>query len=265
MSKTTRSSLSVDGCSLHVQRSGNGTRTVLLIHGLGDDHTVFPESVVANLAQDHTVLAPDLAGFGQSQAAPDFDFRVTSQARLLASLLTQLGLTEPVTLIGHSLGGAISVLLASASPHQVNALINVEGNLTPEDAFISTHAVNAADNHRFDEWWRLFPAAVRRQNGKDPAIDRYLRALEQTRPETFLSTCRDLTTRTHADEFSQAYLELRVPRLYCLGDHPHAQTRQFLTDHGLPVAHFPGAPHWVIEHAPEDFLKVARSFLTRSS
>jgi len=237
----------------------------LLVHGLGDDHSVFPERVVRDLARDHRVLAPDLAGFGRSAAGPAFDFRIDSQVRLLEALLDAAGGSGRAALIGHSMGGAVCTRLAEIRPARVGALINVEGNLCAGDAFISSHAVQAADRGRFfDHWWHFLPGAIQRQSGEGPAITRYLNALSRTTPEAFLATCRDLHRLTLTGATGEAYRGLTIPRVYFLGDHPAGDTRAFLAEHGLSSVHFPGAPHWLIEHDVDAFLAETRRFLEQS-
>jgi pimeloyl-ACP methyl ester carboxylesterase len=248
-------------CRITVRVAGRGRRTALLVHGLGDDHTAFPTALVRDLARDHRVLVPDLAGFGASRARPDFPFTIEAQAELLEALLAAGQVSGPVLLLGHSMGGALATHLAERLALPVIALINVEGNLVPSDTFISSHAVRSAARGRFEHWWRFFPAAIRRRGGDSPSVDRYLAALARTTPEAFLATCRDLRRRTVDGAFAEAFRRLAVPRLYCFGDDPPPETRAFLVRHRLSHAHFPGAPHWLIEHDPDAFHERLRAFL----
>jgi pimeloyl-ACP methyl ester carboxylesterase len=258
--------IEVEGCRLHVRRAGRGERVALLVHGLGDDHGAFPEPVVQDLAQDHAVVVPDLAGFGRSRAGPRFDFRIDSQVALLEGLLDVGGAPGPAVLIGHSMGGAVCSRLAETRPSRVGAFVNVEGNLCSGDAFISSHAVQAADRGRFfDHWWRFLPGAIQRQSGDGPAIRRYLNALSRTTPEAFLATCRDLHRLTLKGATGASYRGLTIPRVYFLGDHPSGETRAFLTENGLSSTHFAGAPHWLIEHDTDAFLSETRRFLEQTN
>lgn len=252
--------IDLPGGRLYLTSTGAGETTALLVHGLGDDHGVFPAAVVADLARDHRVIAPDLLGFGLSRAAPGFDFSIEGQVTALEAVLDSLPAPGPLLLIGHSMGGGVATLLAARRPECVAALVSAEGNLGPDDAFISAHAVRAAERGRFDHWWRLFPAAVERQNGRTPAILRYLRALGRTSADAFLASCRSLHERTVAGAFAAAYRTLPAPRLFCHGDGTSAETLAFLAQHRLPTHHFPGAPHWLIEHDPGAFIAAIRAF-----
>ena len=60
------------------------------------------------LARDWHVLAPDLRGHGDSDWSPDGTYSMSAFVYDLAQLIHQLEL-QPVTIVGHSLGGSISL------------------------------------------------------------------------------------------------------------------------------------------------------------
>jgi len=82
-------------------------------------------------------LCPDLPGYG-ARAAQD--------ASLPAAVdLIRYLCVEPAHIVGHSIGGAIAVLLAAQYPSCVASVINVEGNFTLKDAFWSLRLVEMND------------------------------------------------------------------------------------------------------------------------
>ena len=109
---------SVDGLALHYVREGRGP-AIVLIHGLGG----FAESwrkTIDVLARSADVLAVDLPGFGLSAKPParyDLDFCT----RVLDGFLDASGVGQ-VSLVGHSLGGAVAVTYALTHPTRVDRL-----------------------------------------------------------------------------------------------------------------------------------------------
>ena len=109
---------SVDGLALHYVREGRGP-AIVLIHGLGG----FAESwrtTIDVLAKSADVLAVDLPGFGLSAKPParyDLDFFT----RVLHGFLDASGVSQ-VSLVGHSLGGAVAVTYALTHPARVDRL-----------------------------------------------------------------------------------------------------------------------------------------------
>jgi len=94
---------------LYYQEQGSG-RPLLLIHGFGAS-TFTWRHVAPGLARDHKVITVDLKGFGQSDKPFDSRYSVYDQAELLAQLIEDKDLRD-LTLVGHSYGGGIALLLA---------------------------------------------------------------------------------------------------------------------------------------------------------
>ena len=92
---------------------------VILIHGLGAAATNWTE-LAPLLARRRTVLAPDLPGHGHSEPLDEVR-GLTSYAEHVGRLAERLGLL-PAAVVGHSLGGVVSLRLAAARPADVRAL-----------------------------------------------------------------------------------------------------------------------------------------------
>lgn len=107
---------------------------ILLIHGLAGNSRTWKD-VMPALAEDFTVLAPDLLGHGES-AKPEGDYSLGAFASGLRDLLAVLDL-GPVTVIGQSLGGGIAMQLAYQHPELVDRLVLVgSGGLGREVSWI---------------------------------------------------------------------------------------------------------------------------------
>jgi pimeloyl-ACP methyl ester carboxylesterase len=108
----------IDGLALHYVRQGRGP-TVVLLHGLGG----FAESwrgTIDVLTTRADVIGVDLPGFGLS-AKPRTRYDLGFFTRVVHGFLDALGI-EQVSLVGHSLGGAIAVAYALTHPVRVDRL-----------------------------------------------------------------------------------------------------------------------------------------------
>jgi pimeloyl-ACP methyl ester carboxylesterase len=85
------------------------------------------------LRADVTFIAPDLRGRG-SAAAWGPPYGMAQHAADLVALLDERGVTEPVTVAGHSMGGFVAVVLAHLHPERVKNVVLVDGGLpiTPQ-------------------------------------------------------------------------------------------------------------------------------------
>ena len=102
---------------LHRERSGSGV-PVVLSHGLGDDAETWA-ALVPRLATDHTVVTWDLRGHRHSEAPTD-GYSAEIAIADLSALVVELG--EPVHLVGHSLGGYLSLAVSLRRPELVRSL-----------------------------------------------------------------------------------------------------------------------------------------------
>lgn len=100
-------------------------RTVLLVHGLGNNAHRDWEKVVSALAVDFHVVALDLPGFGASPGAPE-GYSFLTLGRVLAEVAQQTAPGQRVHVVGHSLGGAVSLYFAHAHADKVERLVLVD-------------------------------------------------------------------------------------------------------------------------------------------
>lgn len=111
---------------LHYVDWGNaGAPPLLLVHG-GRDHNRNWDWVARRLADRYHVIAPDLRGHGDSMWSPDGDYTLLAFVYDLAQLVHQLE-RAPVSIIAHSLGGAIALRFTGLYPELVDKLIAIEG------------------------------------------------------------------------------------------------------------------------------------------
>jgi pimeloyl-ACP methyl ester carboxylesterase len=94
---------------LYTVERGEGP-PVLLIHGFGTNIFTW-RHVAPDLARDHKVIAVDLKGFGQSDKPFDDRYSAQDQADLLTQLILDRDL-RGLTVVGHSYGGGVALLLA---------------------------------------------------------------------------------------------------------------------------------------------------------
>lgn len=99
--------------------------TLILVHG-GRDHARSWDWLAQELRRDWHVIAPDLRGHGDSAWSPDGAYLLTYMVYDLAQLVQQQD-KEPVSIVAHSLGGAIALRYAGIFPEKVRRLVAIEG------------------------------------------------------------------------------------------------------------------------------------------
>ena len=114
-----QSGLSPGGTWYDLRGSGSPEAPVVMIHGVGLDHTMWEPQMPA-LEEAFCVLRYDMLGHGRSEARPVKD--ITTFVRQLEDLLSYLDITK-MHLVGLSMGGVISQAFAGSAPSRLKTLV----------------------------------------------------------------------------------------------------------------------------------------------
>lgn len=146
-----------DGTTLHFTSVGKGPAVVLLSGGPGFS-SAYMSAIAAPLKKKYRFILLDQRGTGESKLAT-CDATTLDHQRLVADVdaLRRALKLEKLTLLGHSWGGILSMLYASAHPERVNALVFVDSG-GPTTQSVSKFAANhiarmtPEDSARVAEW-----------------------------------------------------------------------------------------------------------------
>jgi abhydrolase domain-containing protein 6 len=137
-------SAEIDGQIWRYLEAGDGPPLVLLHGFTGSKENWLP--VMAALAREHRVLAPDLPGwgyFGGEPVAPPYGY--SADARRLARFIQTMAPDRHVGLVGHSMGGGIAALFAAQFPGALDRLVLMSAaGVAFDNAF--ARAVQAGDH-----------------------------------------------------------------------------------------------------------------------
>jgi len=196
--------LTANDVKLHyLERGQDNPRTTVMVHGLGDNLSVW--YLVAGSPQlgDQHILMFDLRGHGKSDFA-ERGYDLTTLASDLAQLVDQLAHGFPINLVGNSLGSTIALKYALAHPDKVSRLVLVEPTLPPYN-YDDKDPTNSPE-----EWMNRLPPESKKIFAKHPFImsrvaQKYLALKEKT------SVIQDLLDEP---PFQREQLEsLKVPTL----------------------------------------------------
>jgi pimeloyl-ACP methyl ester carboxylesterase len=254
---------------------------MLLIHG-GRDHARNWDAVAEGLIDRYCMYAPDLRGHGDSAWAmggqysmPDFVLDIAA----LAALIDR----DPLTIIGHSLGGAIALQYTGVYPQRVKKVISIEG-LGPRVV------ERRAAHQRMQTWIADMRDLEGRRPRRYPDIDAAVQRMEEENPHLTAEMARHLTVhgarknddgtytwkfdnfvRAHSPyEFNtldarEIWNQIRCPTLLVRGDESWAgdpeEDGRASAFHNYSSVVIKNAGHWVHHDQLEAFLNVARAFL----
>lgn len=111
----------IAGKKIFYRVTGNG-RPVMLVHGFGETGDVWKQQVEF-FKNDLTLIVPDLPGSGQSGITADMSMEGMAEIlkTILAAELPTTGKENKVTMIGHSMGGYITLAFAEKYSEMLDA------------------------------------------------------------------------------------------------------------------------------------------------
>ena len=113
--------------------------SMVLIHGWCGDHTLMAAQSAA-FRTSHRVISVDLRGYGESDA-PEQEYTMAAFADDVAWLCEQLQLVKPVV-VGHSMGGNVTLELAARHPHLPHAVVMIDTRIFPPPELNITAALD---------------------------------------------------------------------------------------------------------------------------
>ena len=105
-------------------RGNTSGPVVVLIHGLGDDASNIWEQTIEKLESNYFLVTLDLPGFGRSSKSNQL-YSPENYVELVRQL-TQRYVNKPFHLVGHSMGGAISLRYAATYENDLNSLTLID-------------------------------------------------------------------------------------------------------------------------------------------
>ena len=260
---------------------------MLLIHG-GRDHCRNWDWVAEHFAKDYHIIAPDLRGHGDSQWEASGNYTQISYVYDIAQLLQQKNMHD-VTVIGHSLGGAIALMYTALFPERVKKLVAIEGmgpspSLAAKQAEIS---INDRVRSWVDDMRKLSGRLPRRYDTLDDAFKR----MRDENPHLSEEQARHLTLHganqnedgTYSwkfdnyvrvfsmsglpnDEVKKMYGEISCPTLLMRGEEswasdPVADGRTQCFNCPIEYQSFANAGHWVHHDQLDGFVDRVSEFL----
>ena len=260
---------------------------MLLIHG-GRDHCRNWDWVAEHFAKDYHIIAPDLRGHGDSQWEASGNYTQISYVYDIAQLLQQKNMHD-VTVIGHSLGGAIALMYTALFPERVKKLVAIEG-MGPSPSLAAKQA-EIAINDRVRSW----VDDMRKLSGRLPrrydTLDDAFKRMRDENPHLSEEQARHLTLHganqnedgTYSwkfdnyvrvfsmsglpnEEVKKMYGEISCPTLLMRGEEswasdPVADGRTQCFNCPIEYQSFANAGHWVHHDQLDGFVDRVSEFL----
>jgi pimeloyl-ACP methyl ester carboxylesterase len=255
---------------------------LILIHG-GRDHCRSWDRLARALQPHFHVIAPDLRGHGDSDWTRGGSYSLTEYVYDLTGLFQTLG-AQKATLVGHSMGGMVSLIYSGAFPETVERLVVLDG------VTVLPNATRAPPHERIAKWVgqldELHARAPRRYRTLDEAAAQMIAHNKRLPADLALHLATHGARRnedgTHSWKFDPYQRTMAPHRLWSddhvalwariacpvlllnasesfLGGSRAAGLEKYFPDARTEIVS--GAGHWLQHDRPDEVLRAIRSFL----
>jgi len=257
------SSITTDQGIVHYEVFGRG-RPVILLHGYQGSWGLWQQTM-ATLGQHYRTYALDFWGFGES-GNKNQTFAVQDFVSLVNQFMEQLGIVS-APLVGHSMGGTVSLMVAMRYPERVQKVVVVGSPIAGSSLYFFPRVFG----YRPMGWltyhniwiYKGFYRLLAPYYSKDPKwADMMDRDISRTTLESFFASIGSLR-RT---DLRPSLYQINAPVLGMYGDKDIVvDPRQWKPlQEGAPnarIERFPQAGHFIMLDEPEPFVEKLKSFL----
>jgi pimeloyl-ACP methyl ester carboxylesterase len=244
----------------YLYRQGTGGPSVLFVHGLGGAKENFYAAFQSSALADCTLLTFDEPGTGLAAFDPEAGLNVSALADMAQSVAAQL-LPGPYFLAGASMGGLITLLqVRRHGVGRIQGLINLEGNLCPEDCMFSRRVVS----HKLESFEPVFMQMMRELRASRFAGDQIIAHNMALNVDIrgYHAYAFETVAESDSGRLIEEFLALRIPRLFLYGD--TNKTLSYLPRlraSSVQVIEIPSSAHFLFYDNPVDTFQAIGEFV----
>lgn len=242
--------LNIDGVLLDlavIHRSGPKA-PILFLHGFGSTKEDYADITLQPAFEGHPFIAYDAPGCGETECADLARINIPLLVKTAQAVLAHFGV-DRFHLVGHSMGGLTGLMLADAAPDRVLSFVDIEGNIAPEDCFLSRQI----HDHSREDDLRFFRDFIERTRlAADPASALYAASLaHKVRTGAVRGIFESMVELSDNGGLMEKFLALPFPRQYMYGaTNAHLSYLDDIAAQGVQLACIPDCGHFPMYSNP---------------
>lgn len=201
--------------NLSIRSRKKGRDLIFFIHGLGCSKENFNDAWHAEGLNNLALVTMDLPGFGESSMADNFSCDMNAHAEICRDVLS-LFPDYRVHLVGHSMGGAIGILLTDMIRDRLASFVNIEGNLTSSDCSVSREKASVS----FEDFiCKQLPALILTTSlSVEPGRRMWSRYLKMADKKGLYLSSQSLVRWSDSGLLLKKFKELNCKKVYVYGE-----------------------------------------------
>ncbi len=228
---------------------------IVFIHGFGSSREFFRFAFEDPSLSKYSLISLDLIGFGESTKHDRFSYELSNQAAIMMQALNQLEV-HSFHLCAHSMGGLVAMEMIDQSPPQVKSFINLEGNLTLDDCFITGKILEyplddflASERVKFEEALVDFPS--------------YLKEFRKASSIALYKSADDTVRLSSNPRLIQDFINLPIKKCFVYGEKNTDKypAEAILHNNDVLVLYIKESDHEMAEQNPSHLYSTINKFL----
>ena len=234
---------------------------LVCLHGFGSTKEDYADLALHPAFDDRALIMPDAPGCGASTVADPEALSIPFLVDAAIAACDALGLSR-FHLCGHSMGGLTALMLADAYPDRVLSFIDIEGNLAPEDCFLSRQIVE----HETEDANAFLQGFLERVSERPEYASRlYTAALPlKVRASSVRPIFKSMVALSDNTPLMDIMSGLACPRIFVYGEqNRHLSYLGDLPAIGVETAEIPFSAHFPMYSNPPALWATISDFLNR--
>ena len=256
--------LDVAGVALRVATMHRDGRRapIVFLHGFGSTKEDYADVIYYSQFDDRPIVAFDAPGCGETECADLSALSIPFLRQAAQRVLQHYGL-ERFHLVGHSMGGLTALALAIDNDTPILSLTKIEGNLTPEDCFLSRQIVDFPSDDPAE-----FIESFAERAWQSPAFSHQLYAAAlryKVRPDAVAPIFRSMVRCSENDDLLAKFTELACAKMFVYGDRNRSLSYLgTLMERGVQLAEIERSGHWPMYANPPALWSRLGQFIDQS-
>jgi pimeloyl-ACP methyl ester carboxylesterase len=221
---------------------------IVFLHGFGSTKEDYADIVQQSAFAGHPFVAYDAPGCGESQCDDLSRISIPFLLQTALQVLAHFGI-ERFHLVGHSMGGLTALMLAHQVPDRVLSFVDIEGNIAPEDCFLSRQIIDYPSNNP-ETFFAAFIERARHAPAYASAL--YSASLRyKVRAGAVRGIFQSMVDLSDNADLMGKFLGLKCPRMFMYGEQNASLSYlSHIQAEGVRLAPIPGCGHFPMYSNP---------------
>ncbi|MBP0622371.1 alpha/beta fold hydrolase [Cupriavidus consociatus] len=256
--------LDVDGVALKVaaiSRQGE-LAPIVFLHGFGSTKEDFADIALIEAFAGRAFLAYDAPGCGETACSDLRRISIPFLVETAKAMLAPAGI-DRFHLVGHSMGGLTGLMLAHELGNRVLSFIDIEGNVAPEDCFLSRQIVDFPSDDSQDFFNDFIDRNWHSSQYSSPLYAASLR--HKVRAQAVASIFSSMVQLSDHGALMDKFLSLHCPKMFMFGEqNNHLSYLPLLDKSGVELAEISHCAHFPMYSNPVEMWQRIERFLLRA-